>query len=290
MLVQRDPAGLTPLLETRVIEATEPTVQRKASEATLATQSALLELNHPLMKRVALLLAVLLAGCGRKAADTTVAENAAVLGPQFSAKKGLLVPDDTRRSLGVKVVEVTEQKIPTTIAVQLRVYQSGDNASLASGMVTPERAKLLKPGQSLQGRGGDSKSLNGIVTGLNDQLQKATGMIEVLVEIPNASAGPAVGTFLQASIALDSNESVVSIPRAALLQCSDGYSVYTVSGEHFVRTPVKAGASSADLVEIKDGLYAGDQVVLQPVMSLWLTELAAVKGGQACCFVPAKGK
>ena len=46
VLVQRDPAGLTPLLETRVIEATELTMQRKASEATLATQSALLELNQ----------------------------------------------------------------------------------------------------------------------------------------------------------------------------------------------------------------------------------------------------
>ncbi len=46
VLVQRDPAGLTPLLETRVIEATELSMQRKASEATLATQSALLELNQ----------------------------------------------------------------------------------------------------------------------------------------------------------------------------------------------------------------------------------------------------
>jgi cobalt-zinc-cadmium efflux system outer membrane protein len=46
VLVQRDPAGLTPLLETRVIEATEFTIQRKASEATLITQSALLELNQ----------------------------------------------------------------------------------------------------------------------------------------------------------------------------------------------------------------------------------------------------
>lgn len=45
VLVQRDPAGLTPLLETRVIEATELNAQRKASEAMLATQSALLELN-----------------------------------------------------------------------------------------------------------------------------------------------------------------------------------------------------------------------------------------------------
>jgi cobalt-zinc-cadmium efflux system outer membrane protein len=46
VLVQRDPAGLTPLLETRVIEATELTMQRKASDAALATQAALLELNQ----------------------------------------------------------------------------------------------------------------------------------------------------------------------------------------------------------------------------------------------------
>ena len=46
VLVQRDPAGLTPLLETRVIEATELNAQRRASDATLATQAALLELNQ----------------------------------------------------------------------------------------------------------------------------------------------------------------------------------------------------------------------------------------------------
>lgn len=247
-------------------------------------------MKHPLTKCAALLLAVLLAGCGRQAVETTGAETTVVLGPQFSAKKGLLLPDDTRQSLGLKIVEVTEQKVPATIEVQLRVYQADDHASLASGGVTPEQAKLLKPGQSLQIHATDGKSFSGKVTGLRDQLLKVTGMIEVLAEIPGASAGPTVGTFLQTAIALDSSESVTSIPRAALLQCSDGYSVYTVSGEHFVRTPVKIGAASADFVEIKDGLYAGDQVVLQPVMSLWMTELAAVKGGQACCAVPAKGK
>lgn len=45
MLVQRDLAGLTPLLKTRVIETTDLNAQRKASEAVLAAQSALLELN-----------------------------------------------------------------------------------------------------------------------------------------------------------------------------------------------------------------------------------------------------
>ncbi len=46
VLLQRDPAGLTPLLETRVIEATELTAQHKASEADIAAQAALMELNH----------------------------------------------------------------------------------------------------------------------------------------------------------------------------------------------------------------------------------------------------
>src|SRR6266705_2750924 len=46
VLVQRDPAGLTPQLETRIIEATELTLQRKATEAALASQSALVELNQ----------------------------------------------------------------------------------------------------------------------------------------------------------------------------------------------------------------------------------------------------
>ena len=45
-LLQRDPAGLTPLLETRVIEATEVNAQRKAGEALVATRAALLELNQ----------------------------------------------------------------------------------------------------------------------------------------------------------------------------------------------------------------------------------------------------
>lgn len=46
VLLQRDPAGITPVLETRIIEASTITLQRQASEASIATQSALLELNQ----------------------------------------------------------------------------------------------------------------------------------------------------------------------------------------------------------------------------------------------------
>ena len=244
---------------------------------------------------VSLILAASLAGgvlsaCKPKTTASASDGEGVGLGPQYSAKSGLLVPDNTRQSLGVKIVEVTEQKVAATLDVQLRVYQTGKESILASAMITPEEAKALKPGQTVRARS-NGASLTGSVTGVNDQLLKATGMAEVLVELGNSSGAPELDAFLPASIDLDSAATVVTIPRAALLECSDGYSVYTVSGEHLVRAPVKVGAISGDLVEIKDGLYAGDQVVLQPVMSLWMTELAAVKGGQACCVMPAgKGK
>ena len=235
------------------------------------------------------LAALALAGCQPKPGEAAAGEESVEIGPKYSAKNGLFVPSDTRLSLGMKIVEVTEQKVPATLDVQLRVYQAGKESILASASVTPEEAKALKRGLAVQARS-NGANLAGRVTRVSDELQKATGMAEVLVEFNDTSDAPAVGAFLSASVALDSDATVVTIPRAALLECSDGHSVYTVSGKHLVRTPVKVGAVNAELVEIKDGLYAGDQVVLQPVMSLWMTELAAVKGGQACCVMPAKGK
>ena len=46
ILVQRDPAGLTPVLETRIIEANTLTHQRRASAAAQEAQESLLELNQ----------------------------------------------------------------------------------------------------------------------------------------------------------------------------------------------------------------------------------------------------
>ena len=46
VLVQRDPAGVTPLLDQRIIEASSITLQRRASQAAQEAQAALLELNQ----------------------------------------------------------------------------------------------------------------------------------------------------------------------------------------------------------------------------------------------------
>jgi multidrug efflux pump subunit AcrA (membrane-fusion protein) len=77
--------------------------------------------------------------------------------------------------------------------------------------------------------------------------------------------------------------SVATVPKSAVLKTAEGAFVYTVSGEFFLRTPVKVGADAGDTaVEIKDGLYTGDQIVTHPIMTLWMAELQAIRGGASC--------
>ncbi len=236
------------------------------------------------------LMAIALTGCQSKSKQSAPPGKPVTLGPQYSEKKGLLVREETRESLGVKITEVIEQTVTSTLEIPMRTYQVTATGALASGMVTPEQAQRLKVGTQVDAKVRGEGSVTGIVTSLSDTLQNATGMIEVLAEIPTGAKPLTIGEFLNASVTVESPDKVVTVPRSALLQCGDGYSVYTVSGEHLVRTPVKVGAVSADVAEIQDGLYTGDEVVSQAVMPLWMTELAAVKGGQACCVPPPKGK
>lgn len=82
----RDSAGVTPLLETRVIEATELGLQRRASEAELALQAALIELNQLRGVSAATPLKVALAALKLNEAPTADALLASALEKNFEFK------------------------------------------------------------------------------------------------------------------------------------------------------------------------------------------------------------
>ena len=183
---------------------------------------------------------VFLAGCSSRS-TRAVEDSESAPAPQFSAKKGLFLSDKTRQSLGLKLVEVEERKLTSTLEVELRIYRKDGASAFASGAIAPEQAKLLKPGQAVELRVLQGGKLTGKVTSVSDQLQGAMGSVEVLVEIPDATDVLLVGTFVLASVPSESRGSVLTVPRLALLGCSEGQFVYTVSGEHLVRTAVKTG-------------------------------------------------
>lgn len=258
-------------------------------------EALLLRVVKRLASRFPGLLCVLLvsgamAACSQNSEIATERPSEETEVPRHVASKGLLLPEVTRKSIGLETVEVTEQKVSAAVEFEIRVFQISGTNALASGSVTPEEAKSLHVEQWVQVRQPEGGTTMATISAINDKLQKNSGFVEVIVQVPSNQGTLAIGRFLKTTVARSTAEAVPTVPREALLECSDGPFVYTLNGDAFLRTSVKVGASNEEVVEVKDGLFSGDIVALRPVMSLWMMELAATKGGQACCVEPPRGK
>ena len=250
--------------------------------------------------------ALLLAGCGRKESDghkegdghdhgaekTKGKDDGhgeeSPSGASFKAGKGVIVTAETRKILGVQVADVTEQKLPSQIRLNVQVFGqkhhhtilSDDHAGCdvhGSGFVPLDKAAALRAGQPVQIQTRSNESLAGVVLAVEKAL--TLGESEVIVGVTNATDKMKPGEFLSAVVTLPRKESVTVIPRSALLRTSEGTFVYAANGDAFVRTAVKVGSEANGLLEITDGLLAGDSVVTKPVETFYLIELRATKGG-----------
>lgn len=234
------------------------------------------------------LAALAASGCGSRNGSTETTAGARVVGPEYSASKGLYVPEETRRSLALQLVDVAEQPVAGSLEIPLRIYRVGVDCIRASGQIAGDVAPRLTPGREVTVSAVAGRVIPARVSAVRPALGATSATREILVEIPAAS-GLTVGEFVRGTVSLRSTDAAAAVPRDAVVQSTEGPFVYTLSGEHFVRTAVKLGTMTTDVVEIADGLYAGDQVVARGAMALWLTELAAIKGGHSCCVVPPKG-
>lgn len=236
------------------------------------------------MKITILLLSLCLAliGCGREPSKKEAGETTGKGLPSFKEGKGLSLSEETRRFIGLEIAEVSERKLAGRVTTEVQVYQSASNSVHAIGLLSREQVKLLQPGQSAFLATKDGKSSDGKLIRVDEQIQSASGQAELIVEIPGTEKEYARGTFLTATFKAAKEDNVTVIPRSALLRAAEGDFVYVVNGDHLARTAVKAGIESGDFIEITDGLYSGDKVVVKPVQTLWLTELRFVKGGAAC--------
>ena len=189
----------------------------------------------------------------------------------------------------MKVTEVTEGDIEASFSRAAQIYQSTSNIQLvSSGSRAPialasltlslEEAKGIKQGDRANVDDGASAK----VLGIHQAALSATGEVEVLLEISGTNRGYKVGDTAHVSFASKDRKSTTLIPRSALLETVNGTFVYVPNGKYFFRTAVQTGAKNREWVEILDGLYPGDEVVQEPVQSLWLAELQAIKGGVGC--------
>jgi hypothetical protein len=208
----------------------------------------------------------------------------------FREGKGVLLSDEMRTTLGLRVAEVTEQKLEPAFVVPLRSVVGSDNLqkvanpaspTLLSGLLGATQAAVLKPGAPVELRIADNppRRERALVRSLEGSPLAATS-VEMIVET-DAIIPP--GVRVEGVIHGEATAEVPTVPRSALLRTVQGTFVYVENAGFFLRTPVKIGAMNDEFIEIIDGLYAGDDVAISAVTPLWMTELQTIRGGKACC-------
>lgn len=243
-----------------------------------------------ILHRAALMAAITLAGCGQKEGDGhahagTDGENAVEVGVIYHPKKGLLIPAETAKFIGLELADVAERRVNATREIPARVFRSAttnEPRALASAVVSAADGALLWTGQAGSAA---TSALAATVLRLDRTQEPQSGSVEVILGIEDAGRSLSNGSFVAFRITEPATNVVTTVPRTAVLHTVEGDFVYTASEDYFVRAAVKLGRTDGEFAQITEGLYAGDKVVVRPVMSLWMTELHHVNGGDACCIV-----
>jgi len=107
------------------------------------------------------------------------------------------------------------------------------------------------------------KTVPAKVARIADRLDTDTRTMRVEVDVPNANLELVPGMYADAALVLDQATSVLVAPVEAVDRTDTTSSVLVVNPDHTVRTQdVTLGLESANRIEVKSGLHAGDLLVL----------------------------
>jgi multidrug efflux pump subunit AcrA (membrane-fusion protein) len=91
--------------------------------------------------------------------------------------------------------------------------------------------------------------------------------ITIYIAVPNPDSALKGGMFAQGQLLLNSTQPVLAVSQRAVREEAGASYVYVLRDEKIVRTSVKLGPRTEGeaFVEVRDGLHAGDQVILADI-------------------------
>ena len=106
------------------------------------------------------------------------------------------------------------------------------------------------------------RTFTGRVGLIYPQVSTATRTTQVRIELPNPEGALLANMYADVQIAIGAGEPVVAVPEDAVIDTGDRQVVILDRGEgRFEPRPVKVGARGEGIVEIREGIDAGDRVV-----------------------------
>lgn len=193
-----------------------------------------------------------------------------------AARAGLQSASATGATLGIGAGGLT-LRAPASGTVQALTARTGDTipagttvATIAAGGdlrarfgVDPALAPRIRAGQPIAVTPiGGGAPVQGVVAGVDPQVDATTRLASIYVRIPAAS-GIGAGAPLRATISVSASANGITVPYAALLDDGGQSFVFVVRGGVAKQIHVSPGNSAGDRIQILRGLQSGDRVVTE---------------------------
>jgi membrane fusion protein (multidrug efflux system) len=222
--------------------------------------------------------------------DLRATEQAAV------AAKAQQAAAEARQRAAQSQVRDTRIVAPVNGTIQFRRVQGGEHILRGAELFTLVRSEILeltaslparranevKPGQPVRFLA-DGRTFTGKVARVSPTIDPASRSITAYVQIPNPKGELKGNTFSSGQIIAQTLEGVLVVPQPAVRTGQDGKPfVYRITGGELEQAPVTLGVvdEARSLVEIKDGLQLGDQVVVGNVGTLGRGMKAQIIGNE----------
>ena len=210
--------------------------------------------------------------------------------------KARLAAADSRVRATASVVRDTRVIAPTNGVISKRLIENGEHVSRGASMLeivrndvlelvaaVPARAAgLVREGQSVRFVA-DGRNFGGRVARVSPTIDPTTRSITVYVEVPNPSGAIRGGTFATGQVVSRTVENVLAIPRDAIHYSADGVSqyAYRIVNDAIEYATLKTGVTDdrLGLVEVLEGLKAGDRIITGNVGNVGRGMRVAIAGG-----------
>ena len=162
---------------------------------------------------------------------------------------------------------VQERMADPGVVVQpgMGIFKIGDYGQVRlRANVAQQDASRIQIGTPIIARipGSDSAGvIRGEITSIFPQTDTTTRTVTVEAVVNNPNQQLLSGQFVEMEIITEQRPSALSIPQNALVQYNGEPAVWVANGDTAQRKAVTTGLTSADRIEIKNGLAAGDRVI-----------------------------
>ncbi len=121
----------------------------------------------------------------------------------------------------------------------------------------PEQARRISTGNKVI----IDDQYQGTVVNIARSLDRASGLVEVRVSIPETGSDLLAGEYRPAVVVTESDRNSIYLPLSAVETTGAGHAVYRIKEGRVQRTMVEVGEIKSDLIKITEGLELTDQVV-----------------------------